>query len=273
MRQDISRGRIGLLIGSLLAAIVGMLLIDPIPQDVGYHAFADTRGHGGIHNFADTISNLGFLIVGLAGLWCTAGPGSRSLFADRREATPYLVFFIGVAAVAIGSAYYHLAPDNGRLFWDRLPMTVGFTGLFAAFIADRIAPRAITWLLPLLVLSGVASLLYWDVTEAAGRGDLRFYALVQFYPVLALPLICWLFPRGRLTCGRHLTGIAGFYLLAKLLEHFDHQIFDLLGGTISGHTLKHLAAATAAGLVIAMLHRRAAPQARFNRPVLSLNWH
>lgn len=32
-------------------------------------------------------------------------------------------FFIGVAAVGIGSSYYHLKPNDARLVWDRLPVS------------------------------------------------------------------------------------------------------------------------------------------------------
>jgi hypothetical protein len=32
-------------------------------------------------------------------------------------------FYIGVAAVAFGSSYYHLKPNDARLVWDRLPVS------------------------------------------------------------------------------------------------------------------------------------------------------
>lgn len=32
-------------------------------------------------------------------------------------------FFIGVAAVGVGSSYYHLEPNDARLVWDRLPVS------------------------------------------------------------------------------------------------------------------------------------------------------
>jgi hypothetical protein len=154
----------------------------------------------------------------------------------------------------MGSAYYHAAPDNARLFWDRLPMTVAFMALFSAFIADRINQRiGVQWLLPILVVAGIASVFYWDWSESVGRGDLRFYFLVQFYPIVALPVICWLFPKGRYTSGRYLAWLIAWYAVAKGLELFDVQVFALLGGTVSGHTLKHLASAVATLVVVRML--------------------
>jgi hypothetical protein len=48
----------------------------------------------------------------------------------------------------------------------------------------------------------------------------------------------------------------GFYVLAKILETGDRQIFALTGHTVSGHTLKHLAAAMAGYWMLRMLRRR-----------------
>lgn len=42
------------------------------------------------------------------------------------------VLFAGVLLTSAGSTWYHLAPTNDSLVWDRLPMTLGFMGLFAA---------------------------------------------------------------------------------------------------------------------------------------------
>jgi hypothetical protein len=133
-------------------------------------------------------------------------------------------------------------------------MTVAFMSLFAIFIADRIDRRiGGQELLPILIVAGVASVFYWAWSEAMGRGDLRFYYLVQFYPIIALPVICWLFPKGRYTNNKSLAWLIGWYALAKILETFDPQVFAMLGDTVSGHTLKHLASSSAVFVVIRML--------------------
>jgi hypothetical protein len=232
--------------------IVGML--DPIPQDPNYHLFADQRSFFGIPNFNDVVSNIGFAAVGVLGLLVVAGGRGREIFAGSHDARPYLIFLIGVALVSLGSVYYHLAPSNERLFWDRLPMSMGFMAITSAVVADRVDARAGNgWLLLLLLAAGVASLVYWDWTESLGRGDLRFYALIQFYPMVALPLIIGLFPRHRYTLGRYLAWGILWYGLSKVFEHFDHEVFGFLGHTVSGHTLKHLTAAVAAFVVLRML--------------------
>ncbi len=246
------RTKVGLLVALAVLAVGGAMLVDPIAQDPAYHQFADRRAFLGILNFANSVSNLGFLVVGAIGLAFVLGRRGRTMFAARGERWPYAVLFAAIASVALGSAYYHLDPNTGTLFWDRLPMSVAFMALFAAIIMDRIHLGAGLVALPVAVGVGVASVVYWHLTEAAGHGDLRFYGLVQFYPMLAVPLACWLFP-GRHTRSRYIVYMILLYALAMAFDQLDHAIFWLLGGSISGHTLKHLTAAVAAYMLVAML--------------------
>src|SRR5262245_42133150 len=176
-------------------------------------------------------------------------------FLHRWERVPYLIFFLGVGLTAFGSAYYHLEPNNARLVWDRLPMSVAFMALSAAVLGERIHPRLCQVGLVPMLTAGVASVLYWHLTEQQGRGDLRFYYVVQFLPLLALPLLLLLFPP-RYTRTGDLLGALGWYVLAKVCEHpLDGPLFDLSG--VSGHTLKHLTAALGAYWILRMLmHRR-----------------
>ena len=242
------------LLSPAFAGAIVLAMHGPIPQDPRYDLFADTRTMLGIPNAADILSNLAFLIVGTAGLLFLTTDRSRAAFRESRERLPYFFFFAGVGLTAFGSAWYHLAPDHTRLVWDRLPMTVSFLSLFAAFLAERVRPDLSRKLLAPLLLGGIASVLYWRFTEQAGAGDLRPYALVQYYPVVALGLLLLLYP-ARYTLGGVLWGVGGLYGLAKVFELADEKI---LRSTefVSGHTLKHLAAAASAGLVLFMLARR-----------------
>jgi hypothetical protein len=245
--------RVWIVIAIALAGGVSTLFLNPIPQDPAYHLFADARGWLGIPNVANVVSNAAFVVVGIVGLFVLYGKGIDRGSDVLANSLPYAVFFVAVVLVGAGSAYYHWRPDNRTLFWDRLPMTIGFMALTAAVIADRIHRAAgLRIFLPVLLALGIASLIYWSETEAAGRGDLRPYGLVQFLPILLIPVICWLFPRGRYTRGRYIAGMILCYGLAKLFELYDVAIYDLLGGWLSGHTLKHLAAAAATALVIPM---------------------
>jgi hypothetical protein len=154
---------------------------------------------------------------------------------------------------AFGSAYYHLAPDNARLVWDRLPMTIVFMPLVASLIQERINVKLGLWLLPALMAIGIASVLQWRWSEQQGSGDLRFYAAVQLYALLAL-LAALLLPPRYTRCSDLLV-VAGLYVLAKICEAADKQIFSL-ARLVSGHTLKHLAAGAAGLLILRMLQKR-----------------
>ena len=239
----------------LLTAAVGIaaLLIPRTPQPLSYHHFADTRSWLAIANFGDVASNILFLVAGLWGLAFLCRKSSRERFIDARERWPYVFIFLGLLLTAFGSAYYHLAPDNARLVWDRLPMTIVFMPLIAAMIQERVNVNLGLWLLPVLMAVGTASVLQWRWSEQQGAGDLRFYAAVQLYALLALFAALLLPPR--YTRGSDLLVVVGLYVVAKMLEAADKQIFSI-GHLVSGHSLKHLAAGAAGLWILRMLQRR-----------------
>ncbi len=251
------RTRLSVIGGVTLAVVVGIMALPPIPQSQDYHNFADRRALLGIPNFLNVISNAAFLLVGALGLLFLSrqrGSYPGSPFTERAEQWPYAILFLGIGLTGLGSAYYHLAPDNARLVWDRLPMTIAFTAILSTIIAERISVKAGLLSLVPLVVVGIGSVVYWQVTELGGRGDLRSYIIVQFYPMLAILLIMLLFP-SRYSRSTDLLGAVAFYALAKAFEAFDTQIFAV-GHIVSGHTLKHLAAALATYLILRMLHKR-----------------
>jgi hypothetical protein len=245
---------LSVLVALFVVGVVGLLPVGPIPQDPAYHTFADTRTMLGVPNFGNVASNLGFLLVGLAGIGALRRAAGRAWFDQAWHSRPYWVFFAAVSVVCLGSGYYHLWPSTDALFWDRLPMAIAFMALFAAVIADRVSARVgAVWGLPVLILLGISSLGYWDWTESFGRGDLRAYVLVQFFPLAAIPPMLWLFPLAQHTRGKYLGWGLVWYGTAKVLEHFDAWIFDYSAQVISGHSLKHLASAMAAFMVLRML--------------------
>ncbi len=232
------------LIALAIITILVLALIPPIAQDPAYHHFVDTRGLWGIPNAGDVLGNAAFLVAGFYGLY-----HMRRYPSPQPEKMMWYVFFSGVAVVALGSGYYHLSPNNATLVWDRLPMTIAFMSLFALIIRERIHPKAGLWLFPVLLIAGLASVWYWEYTESLGRGDLRPYAFIQFFPIVAIILILALFPaqhRGT----RYIAYTLGWYIVAKVLEHYDHTVFELTWHTVSGHTLKHIAAAIGAGCMV-----------------------
>ena len=239
----------------LLTGVVAVFffLLPRIPQPQVYHLFADQRSFLGVPNFGDVISNVAFGVIGIWGLLWLLSSNTNGRFLDSRERWPYVLVFLGLLLTAFGSSYYHLSPDNARLVWDRLPMTIAFMAMVAAIIAERISVRAGLWLLPLLLLVGMGSVLQWYASEAKGAGDLRFYAAVQTYSALVL-LLALIFPE-RYTRTSDLAVVVGFYALAKALEMLDRRIFAA-EHIVSGHTLKHLAAAVAGYWILRMLQKR-----------------
>ena len=242
-----------LLAPAIIISIIA-LIIRPIPQPLSYHNFADHRPWLGIPNFGDVTSNLPFAIVGLWGLIALFRPGTVE-FTDRRERWLYLVMFASLILTAFGSGYYHLAPDSARLVWDRIPIMIVFMALLAAVIAERVTVGTGLALFPVLEIIGVASVLYWRSSELRGQGDLRFYAAVQVYAILIL-LLSLLLP-AKYTRGSDFAVVVGFYVLAKILEETDRQVFSV-GHAVSGHTLKHIAAAAAGYWILRMLVKRKA---------------
>ena len=246
-----SRARLlGLAVFAAGVAAVVFVFVPPLPQPAWYHDFADQRAFLGVPNFLDTASNLFFLAVGLAGL--AALPRAR--FLDARERWPYAVFFGGLILTAFASAWYHLAPVNAGLIWDRLAITVAMAGFFAALAQERLGTKAGTILLAGLLLAGPGAVLYWYGGELAGAGDLRPYFLLQGLVMLFVPLLIALW-RGRYDRGGDWLAALGLYVLALALEWLDDAIFTATG-VVSGHTLKHLAAAAAGAMVLHHLRRR-----------------
>lgn len=235
------------------ACILAALFVAPMAQPLDYHHFVDSRTLFGIPNALDVLSNLGFLVAGLAGLWVSVR--KDTVFAASAERIPYMVFFTGVLLTSFGSSYYHLAPDNERLFWDRLPMTIAFMSLISAQIVERIDRRTGLALLAPMLLVGAVSVLYWRATERAGAGNVIPYGILQSYAVVVLLMLAVLH-KSRYTRGTDLYGVFACYVLAKVLEAADTQIFAL-GNLVSGHTLKHLAAGVAGLVVCRMLRQRA----------------
>jgi len=244
--------RVMILAAIAAVAVVVMFFVDPIPQDPAYHLFADTRRIAGIPNFWDVVSNLPFLLVGIYGL------GRYKNLEEGMRSSAYIMLCSGVLLVCFGSAYYHLSPSTASLLWDRLPMTVAFMSLFSMLLDERVRPGARHGSLWPLVIIGIGSAAYWSITESQGHGDLRPYALVQFLPIVLMPLILWLFTAKYLR-GNLLMWAFGFYVLAKVFEHFDGTVFEALG-PLSGHTIKHLVAGIAVLCVVLAVPVRAEGQ-------------
>lgn len=251
----------------LLAAAAAMLAYGPIAQLAHYHEFADTRTVLGIPNAADVLSNAGFALVAL---WGFAALRPHRADPGLARAWPgYALFLAAILLTALGSSYYHLAPDNARLVWDRMPIALACAGLLAAVDADTRATAQPRWLPAVLALAGIASVLWWSVTEARGAGDLRPYLLLQAAPLVLIPL--WQANHGTPRAERVAFGVAiALYAAAKAAELADHAILDALG-FMSGHTIKHLLSIAASAVLVASVVARV--RARQGRQLAHLILH
>lgn len=229
--------RVIILLVFTIASLAGLLLLPPIYQPQGYHAFADQRALFGTPHFWNVVSNLPFIAIGAWGAW------------QFRRVPPILVLFLGITLTGFGSTYYHLDPNDDTLFWDRLPLAISFMVILAIAIEERVSATLGAVLLWPLIAIGVFSLLLWRWT-----GDLRLYGWVQFFPCLALPLLFLLFPP-KYTGTSYWLIAAALYALAKVFEFNDHEVFSI-GWILSGHTLKHFAAAAACLVILRYFQKR-----------------
>jgi hypothetical protein len=240
---------------SLIVTSVMLFAVPPFAQPVWYHNFADNRTFWHVPNALNVLSNIPFVLVGGLGLYVMARSAKPNrAFQDSWQRRSYAAFFVLIALTGFGSAYYHAEPNNDRLLWDRLPLAMAFMAVFAVMIAERInwyAGRLLFW--PFVIV-GAWSVFHWHQTEMNGAGDLRIYLLVQFFPLLAIPLMLFLFP-ARYTLTSDLFAALGCYVLAKLLELADRLVYTQ-GGLVSGHTLKHLVAAITPLFILHMLAYR-----------------
>lgn len=214
-----------------VVSIIGLLLLPPIFQDQDYHQFADQRTLLGIPSFWNVVSNLPFIAVGALGL--------RRFY--QKSAT--FVLFSGFLLTGLGSSYYHWNPNDQTLFWDRLPMTLCFMAILPIAIEERVDARIGSVLLWPLLGIGLFSLLLWRWT-----GDLRLYVWVQFFPCLALPILFVMAP-AKYTGSFYWVIAAALYALAKVFEFYDREVYSAIV-VVSGHTLKHLSAASACFAVL-----------------------
>ncbi|TYI45467.1 hypothetical protein E1A91_D13G038600v1 [Gossypium mustelinum] len=229
---------------AILCFVVLMIVTPAIPQSQEYHNFADQREFFGIPNTLNVISNFPFLVIGVIGL-VLCFYKNYFKFSLQGELWGWTCFFIGVAAVGVGSSYYHLDPNDARLVWDRLPMTIAFTSIMAIFIIERIDEQKGTISIIPLLLAGVVSILYWRFFD-----DLRPYAVVQFVPCIVIPLMAILLPP------MYTHSTYWLWAAAKVEEAEDKVIYKWTHHIVSGHTLKHLCAAMVPVFLTLMLAKR-----------------
>ena len=240
----------------------------PVPLHSEYHNFADRRTFFAcgccckIANGNDVLSNIPFALVSLCGIGHLLSYGSTlkifeidpPVFANPSQEIPFwMIFYVAVGLVSIGSSYYHLKPTSKRLTWDIMPMTVAFVTLTSIVLQETVCvkiPYSVFWL---MVATGISTVLYWRMTD-----DLRPYILVQLGAIISIP-ICFGFWGSKYYDKDviiHYMEAVLFYAACKVTELFDGKIYNWTGKRISGHTIKHLLASVASGWPIIILSSR-----------------
>jgi len=242
-RERVLAGAVALL---LAGALAGPSL--PTPA-MALADFADARPWHGLANAMDVLSSLPFALLGLWGLLRLRGLDGLRCHAPGSTLDCTWLFFVGLLLTAAGSAFYHQQPDALRLAADRAGMTVAFAGLIGLAACERVSQRA-GWALAWVTLGG--GLL--AVGVCAETGNVLPWTLVQFG---GLALVSWLAMLRPVAgaAGLRLAVVIACYATAKGFELADHAIYELSGQLVSGHTLKHLVAAAAAGPVLRMASR------------------
>ena len=239
---------------TILTVAGGVLLLvhGPLPQPAHYNEFADHSVLWGIPHAGDVLSNMGFAVVAAWG-WLRLRP-HRHDAALRRGWYGYRLFLIGLLLTAGGSAYFHIAPDNARLVWDRVPIAFACAGLLAAVRAETRTDTQPWRYAAILAGCAILSVIWWRYTDLAHPpGDLRPYIFLQLLTLVLVPLWQAVYRapcRDRTWFGAALL----IYVAAKLAGAWDHEFLAILGW-VSGHTLKHLLAAAAAGVLVGRLAR------------------
>lgn len=201
--------------GAAALAAAATSLLPRVPQPASSHHFAgDSRHLLGVPHVRNVLSNVAIAAPGAAGLGQLLGarkrPAGDTAAMPAAERVCWVANFLGMmlgkqgAGILrgtlydhvydqstpllshtpspnlqpAGSARYHLNPEHATLAWDRLGMCCTFASLLAAVIAERRRAAAGVLALPLLLMAACGSVLWWQASEAAGRGDLRWYALM-----------------------------------------------------------------------------------------------
>lgn len=260
MKTPLTRSESGLL-AALALAVVLACFGPAVAQYADYHAFADQRMLWGMPFAMDVLSNAPFALLGAWGLLRLRSvhtpPARRNGFValvpcDAQRPLAQL-FFVGLLLTALCSSYYHLQPNDLGLTIDRTGMLAAFAGLMGLAAADRISARAGQWTAAAVLVLGPVALVVWAMT-----GNLLPWSVLQGGGMLLVvsltlrkPLIgAW---------GVPLLAVIAWYVLAKLLELGDHHVLALTNGLVSGHTLKHMAAAMAAWPVLTVVQNGAYP--------------
>lgn len=202
-----------------------------------YHDFVDERKFLGIPRFFDTVSNFGFFLVGFLFI--------KEIFLKDEKDKNLIWIAIGTILVCFGSGYYHLMPEDSRLLWDRLPISIVFAGILSYSLHANELIK-VSWKksfdIGYLVFS-IMSVLIWYIGSLENKSWLSAYVFVQFGGMIILIYVSLIGKNKEFN--QKIFAVLIWYVVAKICEHFDSTIYQWTEQMISGHTLKHIFSAIA----------------------------
>ncbi|PKA63439.1 hypothetical protein AXF42_Ash005334 [Apostasia shenzhenica] len=238
--------RLQLCYGFTLVGLFLLVTTPRIPHSPNHHFFADMRNFLGVPNTLNVLTTYPFLLIGVPGLVLSLS-GSCFGISLKWEVWGWVLFYAGIATTAFGSAYYHLKPDDDRIIWDRLPMTVSVVSLLSNLVIERVDER--------VGISSLVSFLMLAFISAAFErafDDLRLFMIFQFIPCIVIPLLVFLFPPKYSHSG-YWFWATGFFLLSRFESLADMKLYSVNRYIISGHSLEHLCLAMVPFILTVML--------------------
>jgi hypothetical protein len=223
---------------AIFISVLFILALAPITQSQEYHQFAEQRLIGYIPHFGDVLSNLSFIVIGTLLLVESRHWNAVEIYKGQK--TLFTALAYSSIALGLGSGYYHWAPVDYTLAWDRATMVLGFAIIFydSCIRYDIFSKKGICKGTAITTIVFLGTVVFWMLF-----GRLEPYVFVQFFTMFVLVVLA--IKNYKEVPSRHLFNMFIWYLIAKVFETFDKEIFMMTGELMSGHTLKHIAYAMA----------------------------
>lgn len=221
-----------------MLSVLFIIALAPMTQSQDYHHFAEQRTVAGIPHFGDVLSNIAFAMAGI--MLLLKAPSWSPTEVYPQQNTLFKALCYGSIILGFGSAYYHWAPDDYTLAWDRAAMVLGFAVIFydSCVRYGVFSDKDVVYRSLIVAAVFVGTVLFWMLT-----GRLEPYVFVQFFTMFALVVLAAM--NYKSIPSKHLIGMFVWYFVAKVCEHYDDVIFEISAHIVSGHTLKHVAYAVA----------------------------
>ena len=236
-----------LLVSMALAVAAGLAAWGPLTVSPHDHHYAAARGWASAAGVFQALACVPMAVAAAVGMRLVR----RSTW-PASAARPWQAFMVLAGGLSIGSAGYHLLPNDTVYVLVHTLGAGAFVSLLLGFLAERVDSRcgsARSVAVGLLVAAGAGA--YWAIGEwTHGRGDLRAVLFLQCLPVLLIPAGAMSLP-GKITTTADWMWMLGLYVVARAAAALDESVLTALGW-ITGHSLMHL---LLTGIILRLAYR------------------